>query len=73
MQQRSLDKLVNELRDYRDCMPLIAKFSQFPEISLSAITSMEGLSSNPKQTFDMIKDNPYLLTKLPRLWMEKGR
>lgn len=73
MQQRSLDKLVNELRDYKDCMPLIAKFSQFPEISLSAITSMEGLSSNPKQTFDMIKDNPYLLTKLPRLWMEKGR
>ena len=64
MRQKSYDKLLEDLRSYKDYMPLITKFSQFPEISLSAILNMEGIASNPKQAFDMIKDDPYILTKL---------
>lgn len=64
MRQKSYDNLLEDLRKYKDYMPLITKFSQFPEISLSAILSMEEIASNPKQAFDMIQDNPYILTAL---------
>lgn len=73
VQDRTIKKITMQLREYKDLMPLIAKFSQFPDISLSAIEGMQDLSSNPRQTFEMLKENPYLLTRLPRFRMETCR
>lgn len=73
MQQKTYDKLIKELREYRDYIPIIAEFSQFPEITMNTIISMNDIASNPQQAFKIIKGNPYILTSLPRFWMEKSR
>lgn len=62
----SIETLVYNIREYRDYMPLIVEFAQFPEFSLKTIVEMTEIASNPKQALDIIKDNPYELTKLPR-------
>lgn len=73
MQQKTYDKLIGSIREYEELMPIIAEFSQFPEITMNTIVSMSNIASNPKQAFKIIKDNPYILTDLPRIWMEKSR
>lgn len=64
MQQRTYDKIVRELREYKDYMSIIAEFSQFPEITMNTIMAMSDIASNPRQAFKIIKDNPYVLTSL---------
>lgn len=64
MQQRTYNKLIEEIREYRDYIPIIAQFSQFPEITLKTIMYISEIASNPKQAFQIIKDNPYVLTNL---------
>lgn len=64
MQEKRFQELKEEIREYRDYIPIIAKFAQFPEISLKTILKMNEIASNPKQAFNIIKENPYVLTKL---------
>lgn len=63
---KSMTNIYNNVLQYREYVELIASLGQFPEFTLTTITSLKKLANNPKLVLKRIEEDPYVLMKLSR-------
>lgn len=65
-QDKAMNKIYENILEYKDYVELIAKFSQFPEFSLNTILQLGNLENSPRLVLEQIENDPYVLMKLHR-------